>query len=50
MSIVRIDFIQINSSLCRDTTPLLNKSNSDHMFETMTMEIEQLLARVGQYL
>ncbi len=31
---------------CRDTTPLLNKSNSDHMFETMTMEIEQLLAKV----
>jgi Golgi SNAP receptor complex protein 1 len=31
-----------------DTTPLLNKSNSEHMFETMAMEIEQLLARLTE--
>ena len=32
--------------LTSDTVPLLNKSSSDHMFETMAMEIEQLLAKV----
>ncbi|XP_013394699.1 Golgi SNAP receptor complex member 1 isoform X2 [Lingula anatina] len=31
-----------------DTAPLLNKANSEHMFETMAMEIEQLLARLTQ--
>ena len=29
-----------------DTSPLLNKSGSEHMFETMEMEIEQLLSKV----
>lgn len=31
-----------------DTTPLLNKSNSEHMVETMAMEIEQLLAKLTE--
>ncbi|XP_064620889.1 Golgi SNAP receptor complex member 1-like isoform X3 [Lineus longissimus] len=31
-----------------DTSPLLNKSSSEHMFETMAMEIEQLLARLTE--
>ncbi|KAK2150094.1 hypothetical protein LSH36_424g02103 [Paralvinella palmiformis] len=31
-----------------DTVPLLNKSSSDHMFETMAMEIEQLLAKLTE--
>ena len=30
-----------------DTSPLLNKTGSEHMFETMEMEIEQLLSKVG---
>uniref|UniRef100_A0A8C5Q591 Golgi SNAP receptor complex member 1 n=1 Tax=Leptobrachium leishanense TaxID=445787 RepID=A0A8C5Q591_9ANUR len=29
-----------------DTTPLLNGSSQDHMFETMAVEIEQLLTKV----
>ncbi|OWK14505.1 GOSR1, partial [Cervus elaphus hippelaphus] len=29
-----------------DTTPLLNGSSQDRMFETMAIEIEQLLARL----
>lgn len=29
-----------------DTTPLLNNSSQDRMFETMAVEIEQLLAKV----
>ncbi|MEE6468610.1 hypothetical protein FKM82_008328 [Ascaphus truei] len=29
-----------------DTTPLLNGSSQDHMFETMAVEIEQLLAKL----
>ena len=29
-----------------DTSPLLNKTGSEHMFETMEMEIEQLLSKV----
>jgi Golgi SNAP receptor complex protein 1 len=32
-----------------DTTPLLNGSSQDRMFETMAIEIEQLLARVSDY-
>ncbi|XP_029651056.1 Golgi SNAP receptor complex member 1 isoform X5 [Octopus sinensis] len=31
-----------------DTVPLLNKTNSDHMFETMTMELEQLMAKLTE--
>ncbi|CAH1801978.1 unnamed protein product [Owenia fusiformis] len=31
-----------------DTSPLLNKSNSDHMFDTMAMQIEQLLAKLTE--
>lgn len=31
-----------------DTSPLLNKSGSEHMFETMEMEIEQLLSKVKE--
>ena len=40
-------YMCIDIFVLRDTTPLLNKPNSDHMFETMMMEIEQLLARVS---
>ena len=29
-----------------DTTPLLNNSSQDRMFDTMSVEIEQLLAKV----
>ena len=29
-----------------DTSPLLNRSSSEHMFDTMAMEIEQLLTKV----
>lgn len=32
-----------------DTTPLLNGSSQDRMFETMAIEIEQLLARVSTF-
>lgn len=32
-----------------DTTPLLNGSSQDRMFETMAIEIEQLLARVSAF-
>lgn len=31
-----------------DKSPLLQKGGSEHMFETMEMEIEQLLAKVKQ--
>ena len=31
-----------------DAVPLLNKTNSEHMFETMTMELEQLMAKVSK--
>lgn len=31
-----------------DTTPLLNNSTQDRMFETMSVEIEQLLAKVSK--
>ncbi|KAL3856501.1 hypothetical protein ACJMK2_011252 [Sinanodonta woodiana] len=31
-----------------DTSPLLNKSGSEHMFETMAMEIEQLLSKLTE--
>ncbi|KAK2187454.1 hypothetical protein NP493_165g06015 [Ridgeia piscesae] len=31
-----------------DSTPLLNKASSEHMFDTMAMEIEQLLARLTE--
>ncbi|XP_064612163.1 Golgi SNAP receptor complex member 1-like isoform X2 [Liolophura sinensis] len=31
-----------------DSSPLLNKSSSEHMFDTMGMEIEQLLARLTE--
>ncbi|XP_074641346.1 Golgi SNAP receptor complex member 1-like [Tubulanus polymorphus] len=31
-----------------DTSPLLNKTSSDHMFETMAMQIEQLLAKLTE--
>ena len=37
----------VNCMQCfSDSTPLLNKASSAHMFDTMAMEIEQLLARV----
>uniref|UniRef100_A0A2C9JRR0 Golgi SNAP receptor complex member 1 n=1 Tax=Biomphalaria glabrata TaxID=6526 RepID=A0A2C9JRR0_BIOGL len=29
-----------------DTAPLMNKASSEHMFDTMAMEISQLLAKV----
>ena len=32
-----------------DTAPLLNKASSEHMFDTMAMEISQLLAKVKVY-
>ncbi|GFY63537.1 golgi SNAP receptor complex member 1 [Trichonephila inaurata madagascariensis] len=32
-----------------DTVPLLSSTNSDHMFETMALEIEQLLSKVRLY-
>lgn len=32
-----------------DTTPLLNNSTQDRMFETMSVEIEQLLAKVSRF-
>lgn len=32
--------------LSSDTTPLLNGSSQDRMFETMAVEIEQLLGKV----
>ncbi|XP_071848759.1 Golgi SNAP receptor complex member 1-like isoform X1 [Apostichopus japonicus] len=35
----------VNSS---DTSPLLSASNSEHMFDTMAMEIEQLLAKLTE--
>ncbi|KAI0230823.1 Golgi SNAP receptor complex member 1 [Lamellibrachia satsuma] len=38
------DFNAANS----DSTPLLNKASSEHMFDTMAMEIEQLLARLTE--
>ncbi|XP_025093020.1 Golgi SNAP receptor complex member 1-like isoform X2 [Pomacea canaliculata] len=31
-----------------DTSPLLNRSSSEHMFDTMAMEIEQLLTKLTQ--
>ncbi|XP_064459787.1 Golgi SNAP receptor complex member 1-like [Ornithodoros turicata] len=31
-----------------DTVPLLSSPNSDHMFETMALQVEQLLAKLGQ--
>lgn len=31
-----------------DTLPLLNKTNSEHMFETMTMELEQLMTKLTE--
>lgn len=31
-----------------DTTPLLNNSTQDRMFDTMSVEIEQLLAKVSK--
>lgn len=34
------------SPLSSDTTPLLNGSSQDRMFETMAVEIEQLLGKV----
>lgn len=34
--------------LSSDTTPLLNGSSQDRMFETMAVEIEQLLGKVTQ--
>lgn len=33
-----------------DTSPLLNRSSSEHMFDTMAMEIEQLLTKVRHWL
>ena len=32
-----------------DTTPLLNNSTQDRMFDTMSVEIEQLLAKVSKF-
>ena len=43
-------FILLFNDFCSDTAPLLNKSSSEHMFDTMAMEIEQLLTKVGQQL
>ncbi|XP_029651053.1 Golgi SNAP receptor complex member 1 isoform X2 [Octopus sinensis] len=37
-----------NQTSSSDTVPLLNKTNSDHMFETMTMELEQLMAKLTE--
>ncbi|XP_070205197.1 Golgi SNAP receptor complex member 1-like isoform X2 [Littorina saxatilis] len=31
-----------------DTSPLLNRTSSEHMFDTMAMEIEQLLSKLTQ--
>lgn len=36
------------SFLRSDTTPLLNNSTQDRMFDTMSVEIEQLLAKVSK--
>lgn len=36
------------SPISSDTTPLLNGSSQDRMFETMAVEIEQLLGKVTQ--
>ncbi|CAK8674643.1 Golgi SNAP receptor complex member 1-like [Clavelina lepadiformis] len=35
-----------NAASVSDTTPLLNSTSSEHMVETMSMEIEQLLAKL----
>jgi hypothetical protein len=32
---------------CSESAPLINKSSSEHMFDTMAMEIEQLLSKVN---
>jgi len=37
------------TSAIDDNTPLLNGSSSEHMIETMAMEIEQLLTKVCVY-
>lgn len=37
------------SSSRSDTTPLLNNSTQDRMFDTMSVEIEQLLAKVSKF-
>lgn len=37
----------ILSIFSSDTVPLLSSTNSEHMFETMALEIEQLLSKVS---
>lgn len=39
--------IRSNGSDSSDTAPLLNATNSEHMFHTMAMEIEQLLNKLS---
>nr|CAB3250386.1 Golgi SNAP receptor complex member 1-like [Phallusia mammillata] len=44
-----VSFSKLGTSISHntsDTAPLLNSSSSDHMIETMAMEIEQLLAKL----
>ncbi|XP_059173463.1 Golgi SNAP receptor complex member 1-like isoform X2 [Physella acuta] len=36
------------TDLSSDTAPLLNKASSEHMFDTMAMEISQLLAKLTE--
>lgn len=46
---LRVLMASLSSSPCfsnSDTAPLLNNSTQDRMFETMSGEIEQLLAKV----
>lgn len=38
----------VTTFIFSDTTPLINKSSSEHMFDTMAMEIQQLLSKVTQ--
>lgn len=34
------------SLVCSESSPLMQRSSSEHMFDTMAMEIEQLLSKV----
>lgn len=43
-----VNLLYCFSSFRSDTTPLLNNSTQDRMFDTMSVEIEQLLAKVSQ--
>lgn len=42
-------FLIFSFSPRSDTTPLLNNSTQDRMFDTMSVEIEQLLAKVSPH-